>query len=67
MTKQEQIAELKQKIAEKKASIANHKKNADQYNAMQLATKIRGSVVLPEEPATQRGNVTVVWGSPRFN
>jgi DNA polymerase elongation subunit (family B) len=40
MVKEERIKELKLQIAEKKASIALHKKNADQANAMQLALKI---------------------------
>ena len=40
MVKEERIKEIKAKIQEKKRSIAMHKKNADQANAMQLALKI---------------------------
>lgn len=40
MDKLQRIKELKEKIAEKKRSIESLKKNADNYNAMQLALKI---------------------------
>lgn len=40
MSKKEQIEKLKKDIENKKLSILEHKKNADQFNAMQLALKI---------------------------
>ncbi len=40
MTKEEKIVKLKEGIKSKKDSILEHEKNADQFNAMQLALKI---------------------------
>ena len=36
------------------------------YSAYDIAGKLPGSVVLPEDPATFPGNVAVVWGSEKF-
>jgi len=37
------------------------------YSVKEISDMLPGSVLLPEEPATNPGNVTLVWGSPKFN